>query len=130
MKNNVMENMVAMWDGIYMPLNFIRNTECYLYLVEGPRSVVVNFNFDENWNEHPDAAIPEDKMDIIFKMEDLFAVPTIITLSYTDRQVWIKAMDYYITASNNKTHCLHNGNYYIAKENCKLLIKEGKNGDG
>ena len=90
MKNRAIDNMISMWDGVYTSLNFINGVEAYLYLIEGPRSIIVNFDYDENWNTHLDVVVPKPIMRTIFKMEDLFAIPTLIAVNYNDKQCYIR----------------------------------------
>jgi len=127
MKNKAIDNMVSMWDGIYMGINFIDGVEVYLYLNEGPKMIVINFDVDEDWSKHCDIVIPQKIMRTILKMEDLFDVPCIIAANYNDRQSWVRVMDVYMRLRDFLGKRLgkltFEDDVYIPKEMFKLLIK-------
>ena len=126
MKNRTIDNMISMWDGTYMGLNFIKGVESYLYLLEGPRSIIINFDVDEDWNENLDVVISKKVMRIIVKMEDLFSIPCLIAVNYNDRQCWVKVMDVYMAIKERKSHMVAKDGIYIPKEMFSLLIKAKK----
>lgn len=123
MINKAIDNMVSIWDGRYMGVNFIDGVEAYLYLQEGPKMFVVNFDIDERWNDNIDVVISKPVMKTMIKMEDLFSVNVIIAVNYTDRQSWVSVMDVYTRIKARKTDMIHKDSIYIPKEMFKLLIK-------
>ena len=123
MKNRVIDNMASIWDGNYMSLNFIKGVECYLYLLEGPRSIIINFDFDEDWIKHCDVIIPKSVMRTIFKMEDLFEIPTLIAVNYNDRQCYVKVMEIYMRLRDLVGDMTSDDDIFIPKDMFKLLIK-------
>ncbi len=126
MKNKIIDNMIAMWDGVYMGLNFISNVESYLYLLDGPRSIIINFDVKEEWNENLDFVVSKKVLRVIIKMEDLFSIPCLIAVNYNDRQSWVKVMDVYIMLKDKKSDMTSDDYIYIPKEIFKLLVKAKK----
>jgi len=127
MKNRAIDNMISVWDGNYTSLNFIEGVECYLYLIEGPRSIIINFDYDEDWKQHLDVVIPKEVMRTILKMEDLFDIPCLIAVNYNDRQCWVKVMSVYMRLRDffgkSLSRLTFDDDVYIPKEMFSLLIK-------
>lgn len=127
MKNRTIDNMVSVWDGNYMGINFIDGVEVYLYLLEGPKMIVINFDIDEDWKQHLDVVVPKKIMKTVLKMEDLFAIPCVIAVNYNDRQSWVRVMDVYMRLRDffGKTmgKLTFEDDVYIPKDMFKLLIK-------
>jgi len=123
MKNRAIDNMISMWDGTYMGLNFIKGVECYLYLLEGPRSIIINFDIDEDWVKHCDVIVPKKIIRTIFKMEDLFDIPCLIAVNYNDRQSYVKVMNIYMKMRDLVSDMTSDDDVYIPKEMFSLLIK-------
>ncbi len=127
MKNRAIDNMVSMWDGQYMGVNFIDGVEAYLYLLEGPRAMIVNLDFDEDWSQHLDVIVPKKVMRTILKMEDLFKVPCVIAVNYNDSQHHVNVMAVYMRLRDffGKTlgKLTFQDDVYIPKDMFTLLIK-------
>jgi len=121
-KNRAIDNMVSMWDGTYMGLNFIKGVECYLYLLEGPRSIIINFDFDEDWIKHCDIVLPKAAMKTIFKMEDMFDIPCVIAVNYNDRQAYVNAINICMKLKKQNNLAFED-DIYVPKEMFSLLIK-------
>jgi len=128
MKNRTIDNMISIWDGRYMRVDFIKGVESYLYLLEGPRSIIINLDFDEDWKTNLDVVIPKKVMKIILKMEDIFSVPCVIAVNYNDRQCFVRVMSVYMRMRDffGKTlgKLTFKDDVYIPKEMFTLLVKE------
>ncbi len=127
---DILKAITGSWGGITLPFpacNYLNNVNIYCSKGIKARAIIISYKFAEDYKSNLDVIIPEKEMIRMYELEDFFKAPSILCVTYNDKQIWIKVVTVYHLAKKDlgpraaPIQLTHGGNVFIPKEKFKVL---------